>query len=167
MANAKYKAVDDVLSSDRFANNFQVDLTDLKAIAGEELRNLGLKGQSTKLRKFLNDILNENNYITFKRANILRGDFLETSREFTTETLGKKKARLAAIASEEINKAMDKANVPKNAKELLQEANTHYREGAEVFNDTLFKKIINNDPDLVYKSIVAAGDRPTLIKKNF
>ena len=167
MANAKYKAVDDVLSSDRFANNFQVDLTDLKAIAGEELRNLGLKGQSTKLKKFLNDILNENNYITFKRANILRGDFLETSREFTTETLGKKKARLAAIASEEINKAMDKANVPNNAKELLQEANTHYREGAEVFNDTLFKKIINNDPDLVYKSIIAAGDRPTLIKKTF
>lgn len=167
IANAKYKAVDDVLSSDRFVNNFQVDLTNLKAIAGEEIKNLGLKGQSSKLKKFLNDIQGENNYITFKRANILRGDFLETSREFTTETLGKKKARLAAIASEEITKAMDNAVVPNKAKQLLADANRHYREGAEVFNDALFKKIINNDPDLVYKSIIAAGDRPTLVKKTF
>lgn len=167
IANTKYKLVDDMLSSDKFANNFQVDLTNLKAIAGEELKNLGLKKQSTKLKSFLQDILAEDNYTTFKRANILRGDFLETSREFTTETLGKKKARLAAIASEEITKAMDNASVPNKAKQLLADANRHYKEGAEVFNDALFKKIINNDPDLVYKSIIAAGDRPTLVKKTF
>ena len=167
IANTKYKAVDDALSTNNFANNFQVDLTDLKTFAAEELKNLGLKGQSSGLKTFLQDILNEDNYTTFKRANILRGDFLEQSRAFTTETLGKKKGRLSAIASQQITDAMDNAAVPNNVKGLLKDANKHYREGAEVFNDTLFKKIIDNDPDLVYKSIVAAGDRPTLVKATF
>ena len=167
MANSKYSALDKALSSEKFANNFQVDLTDLKAWAGNELNNLGLKGQSTKLKSFLSDILAENNYTTFKRANILRGDLLESSRAFTTETLGKKKGRLSAIASKKITDAMENSPIPSSTKGLLNEANKHYKEGAEVFNDTLFKKIIDNDPDLVYKSIVAAGDRPTLIKKTF
>ena len=167
LANTKYKAVDNALSSNNFANNFQVDLTNLKTFAAEELKNLGLKGQSSNLKTFLTDILNEPNYTTFKRANILRGDFLEQSRAFTTETLGKKKGRLSAIASQEITDAMDNSIVPASVKGLLKEANRHYREGAEIFNDTLFKKIIDNDPDLVYKSIVAAGDRPTLVEKTF
>jgi len=167
IANTKYKAVDDALSTNNFANNFQVDLTNLKTFAAEELKNLGLKGQSSGLKTFLQDILSEPNYTTFKRANILRGDFLEESRRFTTETLGKKKGRLSAIASQEITDAMDNAAVPNSVKGLLKDANKHYREGAEVFNDTLFKKIIDNDPDLVYKSIVAAGDRPNLVEKTF
>lgn len=167
IANTKYKAVDDALSTNNFANNFQVDLTNLKTFAAEELKNLGLKGQSSGLKTFLQDILSEPNYTTFKRANILRGDFLEQSRAFTTETLGKKKGRLSAIASQEITDAMDNSVVPNSVKSLLKDANKHYREGAEVFNDTLFKKIIDNDPDLVYKSIIAAGDRPTLVKKTF
>jgi len=167
MANAKYKAVDDALSSQKFANNFQVDLTDLKTFAGNELANLGAKSESTGLKTFLQGILAEPNYTTFKRANILRGDYLEVSRAFTTETLGKKKGRLSAIAGEKITDAMENSPIPSSVKGLLKDANKHYREGAEVFNDTLFKKIIDNDPDLVYKSIIAAGDRPTLIKRTF
>lgn len=167
MANAKYKALDDALSSQKFANNFQVDLTDLKTFAGNELSNLGAKSESTGLKTFLQGILAEPNYTTFKRANILRGDYLEVSRAFTTETLGKKKGRLSAIAGEKITDAMENSPIPSSVKGLLKSANKHYREGAEVFNDTLFKKIIDNDPDLVYKSIIAAGDRPTLIKRTF
>jgi hypothetical protein len=91
VANVKYKKLDDALSSDKYANRFQVDLTPLKKIAAEELKNLGLKKQSSNLKTFLTDILNEPNYVTYKRANILRGDLLEESRAFTTETLGKKR----------------------------------------------------------------------------
>ena len=163
----KYKAVDNALSSKNFANNFQVDLTDLKLFAADELKNLGLKKQSQKLRGFLQDILSEPNYVTFQRGNVLRGDFLDVSREFSTESLAKKKARLAAIASKQMTEAMDNAAVPDSVKELLKDANKFYREGAEVFNNKLFTKIIENDPELVYKSIVAAGDRPTLVKRTF
>ena len=112
-------------------------------------------------------ILSEPNYISFSKANTLRGDALEITRDFTTETLGKKKARQAAITADNITKAMENSPVPDSVKKLLSDANKHYREGAEVFNLPLFKKIIDSDPDLVYKSIVAAGDRPTLINKTF
>jgi len=91
VANVKYKLLDDALSKDKYLNRFQVDLTPLKAFAVGELQNLGLKKQSSSLKTFLTDILNEPNYTTYKRANILRGDLLEESRAFTTETLGKKK----------------------------------------------------------------------------
>jgi hypothetical protein len=97
----------------------------------------------------------------------MRCDYLEISRSFTTETLGKKKGRLSAIAGEAITDAMDNAAVPSQVKNLLKDANKTYRKGAETFNDTLFKKMINSDPDLVYKSIIAAGDRPTLVKRTF
>ena len=160
-----YKAVDNALQSDKFANNFQVDLTNIKKWARTEMQDLGGKRQSAKLKGFLQDIIDEKNYITFKRANTLRGDFLETSREFTTEALGKKKGRLAAIASKEITGAMDNAAVPDSVKAMLKKANTHYRKGAEVFDTKLFSKIIESDPEIVYKSIVASGDRPSLVKK--
>ena len=156
VAKVKYKAVDKALSSKKFANNFQVDLSDLKKFAKEELANIGFKKQSAGVKKFLEDILAENNYITFSRANILRGDALEITRDFTTEVLGKKKSRAAAIFADKITKAMEESPVPESVKKLLLDANAHYREGAKVFNDTLFKKIINADPDLVYKAIIAA-----------
>jgi hypothetical protein len=164
IANVKYKAVDDALKG---ANVDGVDITNLKQFASDELKDLGAKSESTKLKSFLKGILDEKNIIPFKRANILRGDYLEISKTFTTESLGKKKGRLASIAASDITDAIDNSMIPNNVKGLLKEANKHYREGAEVFNDTLFKKIIDNDPDLVYKSIVAAGDRPTLINKTF
>lgn len=165
VSKGNYKAVDNALQSDKFANNFQVDLTNIKKWARNELQNLGAKSESKGLKSFLDGIIKENNYITFKRANTLRGDYLEIARDFTTEALGKKKGRLSAIASKEITAAMDNAAVPDSVKAILKKANTHYREGAEIFNTKLFSKIIESDPEIVYKAIVASGDRPSLIKK--
>jgi hypothetical protein len=164
-AKGYYKAVDNALQSNKFANNFQVDLTGMKKWARNELQNLGAKSESKGLKSFLEGITKEKNYITFKRANNLRGDYLEISRAFITEALGKKKGRLSAIASKEITEAMEYASVPDSVKALLKKANTHYKEGAKVFDTKLFSKIIESDPEIVYKSIVAAGDRPSLIKK--
>ena len=165
VSSVKYRAIDKNLASDKFANNFQVDLTPIKKWARNEIKNLGAKSESKNLKSFLEGILKENNYITFRRANNLRGDYLEISRSFTTEGLGRKKNRLSAIASKEITEAMNNADVPDSVKILLTDANKFYRQGAEVFNDKLFTKIMENDPEIVYKSIVASGDRPSLIKK--
>ena len=167
VAKSKYKAVDKALSSKKFTNNFQVDLSGLKKFAKQELDNIGFKKQSAGVRSFLEDILAENNYVTFSRANILRGDALEIIRDLTVEPLGKKKGRQAAIFADKITKAMEESPVPESVKKLLLDANDHYREGAKVFNDTLFKRIVDSDPDLVYKAIIAAGDRPTLVKRTF
>ena len=61
------------------------------------LNHLGFKKQSAGIRLFLEDILAENNYITFQRANTLRGDALEIIRDLTVEPLGKKKGQKASI----------------------------------------------------------------------
>jgi len=165
VSKGNYKAVDKALQSDKFANNFQVDLTTIRKWARNEIKDLGAKSESQPLKSFLEGIRKENNYINFKRANNLRGDYLEISRAFTTEGLGKRKGRLAAIASKEITEAMDSAAVPDSVKELLADANKFYREGAEVFNTKLFIKLIKSDPENVYKAVVASGDRPSLMKK--
>jgi hypothetical protein len=170
VANSKYKALDDVLSSKNFANKFQVDLSDLKALAREELGNLGAKSESKGLENFLQGIIKEDNYVTFKKANSIRSDYLEISRRkpiFSDDPLAGKKARLATMAERKLNDAINNASVPDSTKDLLREANRHYREGLEVFNDDLFKEIIKKDPDLVYKSILPSGDRSNLIKETF
>ena len=170
VANSKYKALDDALSSKSFANKFQVDLSDLKKMAREELGNLGAKSESKGLEKFLQGIINEDNYVTFKKANSIRSDYLEIARRkpiFSDDPLPAKKARLATIAESKINNAINNASVPDSTKDLLRQANKHYREGVEVFNEDLFKDIIKKDPDLVYKSIVASGDRSNLIDETF
>jgi hypothetical protein len=169
VARVKYKAVDKALSSKEFANQFQVDLSPLKEIAKKELAGLGLKRQSQDVRSVLEDILDESNFITYSRANKLRGDALEIIRESKKPgvTLGKERAQKANILQESITKAMEESPVPDSVKKLLSDANKFYREGAEVFSLPLFKKIIEKDSDLVYKSIVAAGDRPVLIEKTF
>jgi 23S rRNA A2030 N6-methylase RlmJ len=169
VANVKYKNVDKALSSKEFANQFQVDLSPLKEVAKKELAKLGLKRQNLDVRTVLQDIIDENNFITYSRANKLRGDALEIIRESKRPgvTLGKARAQKANILQEGITKAMEESPVPSSVKKLLSDANTFYREGAEVFSLPLFKKIIEKDSDLVYKAIVAAGDRPVLIDKTF
>ena len=172
VANAKYKALDTALGKQSagtfsYLDKFQVDLSNIKKMAFEEMGNLGAKSESQGLKNFLKGIIDEPDTVSFRRANNLRSDYLEISRQFTGETLGKKKGRLSAIASKEISDAMDNANVPDQVKSLLKDANKFYKEGADVFNKPLFQKIINSDPDIVYKSIVASGDRPNLIKETF
>jgi len=164
VSNVKYKAVDKALAN---TNPQAVSILDLKKFANDELKKIGLKTQNKEIINFLNDINRNPNNLSFQSANKIRSDLLEISREFTTEGLGKKKQRLAVEMSDKITKAMDNAIIPIETQQLYKNANKFYREGAEIFNTDLFTKIINNDPELVYKSIVAAGDRSTLIKKTF
>jgi hypothetical protein len=171
-SNVKYKAVDDALKNlnkvqAKLWDERAVDFVKMKEIAAKELDNLGLKTESADIRNFLKGILAYKNKMSFKQANSIRSDLLELTREFSTKGLGKKKQRISAIFSKEITDAMDNAKIPPTTQALYKDANKFYRDGAEVFNDKLFTKIIESDPEVVYKSIVAAGDRPTLIKKTF
>lgn len=164
VSKTKYKALDNSLKS---TNPEAVSLLNLKKTAQEELNNIGLKTENADIRNFLTGIIKNKNNISFQQANNIRSDLLEISRQFSTEGLSQKKARLSAIFSKKITEAMDEAIIPDATKELYKDANKFYKDGAEIFNTKLFSKIIENDPELVYKSIVAAGDRPTLIQKTF
>lgn len=164
VSKTKYKALDNALKS---TNPEAVSLLNLKKTAQEELNNIGLQTENADIRNFLTGIIKNKNNISFQQANNIRSDLLEISRQFSTEGLSQKKARLSAIFSKKITQAMDEAVIPDATKELYKDANKFYKDGAEIFNTKLFSKIIENDPELVYKSIVAAGDRPTLIQKTF
>jgi len=163
-SRTKYKAVDKALAN---TNPEAVSINDLKKFADSELNKIGLKSENQEIIKFLNDIKKNKNNLSFADANEIRSDLLQISREFTGKTLMKKKQGLAKTLAEKLTNAMDDASIPNETMSLYKDANKFYREGAEVFNDLLFTKIIENDPELVYKSIVAAGDRPTLVKKTF
>ena len=164
-SKTKYGAVDKALR--RTQNAAAVNILDLKKFADKELDKIGLKTENEDIIRFLNDIKKNPNNLTFKAANEIRSDLLEISREFTGKGLGKKKQRLSNELAKKITTAMDEAPLPNETMQLYKDANKFYREGAEIFNNKLFTKIIENDPELVYKSIVAAGDRPTLVKKTF
>lgn len=166
-SNANYNRLDVALKSKQY-KNVQVDLTKLKTFAAEELKNIGSKSESANISNFLKGILGENNKVSFKKANNLRSDYLEISREFAQTTLGSKKKRLASVAGKEIDEAINGTNIPVELRGLLKDANTFYREGAEVFNSNLFESILKKDPELVYRAIVPKGaDRDTLVKKTF
>lgn len=163
-SKVKYKAVDKALAK---TNPEAVSILDLKKFADDELGKIGLKTENEDIIRFLNDIKKNKNNLSFAAANEIRSDLLEISREFTGKGLGKKKQRLANTLSTKLTDAMDNSSIPSEAMSLYKDANKFYKEGAEIFNNKLFTKIIENDPELVYKSIVAAGDRPTLVKKTF
>jgi hypothetical protein len=165
-SNAKYKALDNALT--KAGNPNAVDITSLKKWAKGELENIGAKSESGALVSFLRGIDSEKNFVNFKKANNLRSDYLEITRALAEPGLGKKKQRLAAVAAKYIDESMTKAKLPDEVQNLYRQANNFYKKGAKIYNDDLFKTLMDKDPELVYKSIVPqAADRPTLVNSTF
>lgn len=165
-SNSKYKALDQALT--KAGNPNAVDITTLKKWAKGELENIGAKSESGALVTFLRGIDAEKNFVNFKKANNLRSDYLEITRALAEPGLGKKKQRLAAVAAKYIDESMTKAKLPDEVLDKYRSANNFYKKGAKVYNDDLFKTIMDKDPEIVYKSIVPqAADRPTLVNKTF
>ena len=165
-SNSKYKALDEALT--RAGNPNAVDITTLKKWAKGELKNIGAKSESGALVSFLRGIDAEKNFVNFKKANNLRSDYLEITRALAEPGLGKKKQRLAAVAAKYIDESMTAAKLPEEVQDLYRKANNFYKKGAKVYNDDLFKTLMDKDPELVYKSIVPqAADRPTLVTSTF
>tara|TARA_A100000172_G_scaffold68806_1_gene48677 strand:+ start:2107 stop:4059 length:1953 start_codon:yes stop_codon:yes gene_type:complete len=165
-SNSKYKALDNALLKE--GNPNAVDITNLKKWAKGELKNIGAKSESGALVSFLRGIDAEKNFVNFKKANNLRSDYLEITRALAEPGLGKKKQRLAAVAAKYIDESMTGAKLPDEVKNLYRNANNFYKKGAKVYNNDLFKTLMDKDPELVYKSIVPqAADRPTLVESTF
>jgi hypothetical protein len=165
-SNAKYKALDNILT--KVGNPNAVDITNLKKWSKKELENIGAKSESGALVSFLKGIDAEKNFVNFKKANNLRSDYLEITRALAEPGLGKKKQRLAAVAAKYIDESMTAAKLPDEVQDLYRKANNFYKKGAKIYNDDLFKTLMDKDPELVYKSIVPlAADRPTLVESTF
>lgn len=158
---ALYKSLDKKL---RKTNPYAVNISAIKKEAQKRLdKGIGL-GTNTKLKQDLDAVVKLPDLISFQRANTIRSDLLGRSREIGT-AFGSVNKQFATEYGKSFTKAMDKAVIPSNVRELYNTAQKTYKDGAEVFNTDLFKKILESEPDVAYKAIFAAGDRPVLVRK--
>lgn len=162
-SNRKYAKLDNALKKD---NPNAVNITAIKKAAKERLNKIGLPGTNPALEKDLISIGKLPDLINFSKSNSIRSEFLNRSRNISDQ-FGNVNKQFATEYGKKITEAMDNAQISDAVRIAYDDAQSFYREGAEVFNTKLFKKIIENDPDVVYKSIVAAGDRPVLVRKTF
>ena len=162
-SNRKYARLDSALKRN---NPNAVNITEIKKAASERLKKIGLPGTNPALEKDLIAITKLPDLVNFSKANSVRSDFLSRSRNISDQ-FGNVNKQFATEYGNKFTSAMDDAKIPESVRIAYDDAQSFYREGAEVFNTKLFKKLIENDPDVVYKSIVAAGDRPVLVRKTF
>ena len=162
-SNRKYARLDSALKRN---NPNAVNITEIKKAASERLKKIGLPGTNPALEKDLIAITKLPDLVNFSKANSVRSDFLSRSRNISDQ-FGNVNKQFATEYGKKFTSAMDDAKIPESVRIAYDDAQSFYREGAEVFNTKLFKKLIENDPDVVYKSIVAAGDRPVLVRKTF
>ena len=162
-SNRKYTKLDNALKKD---NPNAVNISAIKTAAKERLKKIGLPGTNPALEKDLIAITKLPDLINFSKANSVRSDFLSRSRNISDQ-FGNVNKQFATEYGKKFTTAMDEANISESVRIAYDDAQSFYKNGAEVFNTKLFKKIIENDPDVVYKSIIAAGDRPVLVRKTF
>jgi len=162
-SNRKYFKLDNALKKN---NPNAVNISAIKTAAKERLKKIGLPGTNPALEKDLIAITKLPDLINFSKANSVRSDFLSRSRNISDQ-FGNVNKQFATEYGKKFTTAMDEAKIPESVRIAYDDAQSFYKNGAEVFNTKLFKKIIENDPDVVYKSIVAAGDRPVLVRRTF
>ena len=162
-SNRKYFKLDEALKKN---NPNVVDISEIKKAASERLKKIGLPGTNASLESDLIALSKLPDFVNFSKANSVRSDFLSRSRNIS-DKFGNVNKQFATEYGNKFTKAMDDAKIPENIRILYDDAQSFYKEGAEVFNTKLFKKLLENDADVVYKSIVAAGDRPVLVRRTF
>jgi hypothetical protein len=162
-SNRKYFKLDEALKKN---NPNVVDISEIKKAASERLKKIGLPGTNASLESDLIALSKLPDLVNFSKANSVRSDFLSRSRNIS-DKFGNVNKQFATEYGNKFTKAMDDAKIPENIRILYDDAQSFYKEGAEVFNTKLFKKLLENDADVVYKSIVAAGDRPVLVRRTF
>jgi len=163
VSNANYAELDKALLR---TNKEAVNVHDLKKLAKIRLDEMGLKTANKQQRTLLNDIANLPPNISFKKANSIRSELLSMQRNLT-DPFGNANKQLANEYANYITTQMDRALIPDDVKVIYNKAQEFYKKGAENFNTEIFKKVMESNPEQVYKAIIAAGDQPTLIEETF
>lgn len=162
-SNTKYLRLDNALKKN---NPNAVNISQIKTAAKERLKKIGLPGTNPALEKDLVAITKLPDLINFSKANSIRSDFLSRSRAISDQ-FGNVNKQFATEYGNKFTTAMDDAKIPEAVRISYDDAQSFYKKGAEVYNTKLFKKLIKEEPDVVYKAIVASGDRPVLVRQTF
>lgn len=166
-AKGAYQALDDKLKV--VSGGARVDITDIKKSAqkllDEAKPTAKLQPDALKIPK---TILEQNDFVPFSTANAIRSQFLGVTRS-TNELISGQSQRYAATLAKEITETLDdvgKSNLSPSVREAYTKAQKIWRDGSEVFNTKLINKLIREDPEQVFKTLIKP-ERPSTVQKVF
>ena len=166
-AKGAYQALDDKLRV--VSGGARVNITDIKKSAqkllDEAKPTAKLQPDALKIPK---TILEQNDFVPFSTANAIRSQFLGVTRS-TNELISGQSQRYAAILAKEITETLDdigKSNLSPSVREAYTKAQKIWRDGSEVFNTKLINKLIREDPEQVFKTLIKP-ERASTVKKVF
>ena len=166
-AKGAYQALDDKLRV--VSGGARVDITNLKKTAqgllDEAKPTERLQGDALKV---LRTVLDKDDFVPFQVANSMRSEFLGVTRS-TNELISGKSQRYAATLAKEITETLDdvgKSNLSPSVREAYTKAQKIWRDGSEVFNTKLINKLIRDDPEQVFKTLIKP-ERPSTVQKVF
>lgn len=166
-AKGAYQALDDKLRV--VSGGARVDITDIKKSAqkllDEAKPTAKLQPDALKIPR---TILDQNDFVPFSTANAIRSQFLGVTRS-TNELISGQSQRYAATLAKEITETLDdvgKSNLSPSVREAYTKAQKIWRDGSEVFNTKLINKLIREDPEQVFKTLIKP-ERPSTVQKVF
>lgn len=166
-AKGAYQALDDKLKV--VSGGARVDITDIKKSAQKLLDEAKptekLQPDALKIPR---TILDQNDFVPFSTANAIRSQFLGVTRS-TNELISGQSQRYAATLAKEITETLDdvgKSNLSPSVREAYTKAQKIWRDGSEVFNTKLINKLIRDDPEQVFKTLIKP-ERPSTVQKVF
>ena len=166
-AKGAYQALDDKLRV--VSGGARVDITDIKKSAqkllDEAKPTAKLQPDALKIPR---TILDQNDFVPFSTANAIRSQFLGVTRS-TNELISGQSQRYAATLAKEITETLDdvgKSNLSPSVREAYTKAQKIWRDGSEVFNTKLINKLIKEDPEQVFKTLIKP-ERASTVKKVF
>ena len=166
-AKGAYQALDDKLRV--VSGGARVNITNLKKTAqgllDEAKPTERLQGDALKV---LRTVLDKDDFVPFQVANSMRSEFLGVTRS-TNELISGQSQRYAATLAKEITETLDdvgKSNLSPSVREAYTKAQKIWRDGSEVFNTKLINKLIREDPEQVFKTLIKP-ERPSTVQKVF
>jgi len=185
LVKSKYQNVDKLLGSTR-----QVDpVTGIEKVIDPTIIDTtpyktAIKQQIAKLEKVAKgksdpeaiDLLKEQLTIpdktSFSLVNEYRSKLLERGRYFSPDAKNIKSFKetymtLQPRITDLLENAPLGSGVSTEAKLAWRQANQFYKEGIQDYSDEVIIKLLEKDPELVFKELIKAGDRPTVVKETF
>jgi len=165
-ASGFYKAIDAELIKSGVAEGKIIPTISLKNIIQKQKDYLG--GRSGPVNKALTDVEAFGDRASFGQASA----FIRTlNDDIGTAFAGAKRNEAKALLNikEDITKLLDDETlVPASVRGAQIAANRFYNQGAKIFNEGLFEKLLTKgDPDTVFQSIIQGGLRPATVEKTF
>jgi len=124
----------------------------------------GLGSASSLVKK----VIKKEGNVTFEDAQILRSELLSVGRTsgpgiFDPKAAATAAKRLAGV----VDAAMEKAARGLGTKRVLKawrDLNAFWKSGADEFNSSLMKTIVDSDPDVVFDTLIKAGKPSNIVR---